>query len=93
MRISTRRRAVCLVLCLALLTACGNTAAASTAPAAQSAADEQPEPTPPADPYRAPAPALSEFHQEAAIGTAAVALMCPASIRAMSPSAPPTMPA
>ncbi len=41
MRISTRRRAVCLVLCLALLTACGNTAAASTAPAAQSAADEQ----------------------------------------------------
>lgn len=74
MRISTRRRAVCLALCLALLTACGNTAAASTAPAAQSAADEQPEPTPPADPYRAPALALSEFHQDAAIGTAAVGI-------------------
>lgn len=74
MCISTRRRGVCLALCLALLTACGNTAAASAAPAAQSAEGEQPEPTPPADPYRAPALALSEFHQDAAIGTAAVGI-------------------
>ena len=78
MRISTRRRAVGLALCLALLTACGNTAAtASTAPENQAAGSEPAataEPTPPADPYQAPEMALSDFHQDAAIGTAAVGI-------------------
>lgn len=65
----------CTVLALALLTACGGSAAAeSTAPPAESEPAATAEPTPPANPYQAPALALSEFHQEAAIGTAAVGI-------------------
>ena len=66
------------VLGLALLTACGSAAqTTAAAPAAQSSADEPSataEPTPPAQTYQAPELALSDFHQESAIGTAAVGI-------------------
>lgn len=70
------RWAVCTALCLAVLTACGDSAA--SAPAAETQSEAEPtataEPTPPANPYQAPALALSDFHQDAAIGTAAVGI-------------------
>ena len=76
MRKTTWRRAVCTVLCAAVLSACGDSAApaASAAPETDAEPAATAEPTPPANPYQAPAMATSDFHQDAAIGTAAVGI-------------------